>query len=103
LPSGGSDSKESACNAGDPGSIPEPGRFPWRREWQPTPVFSPGEFHGQSSLVGHSPWGGNESGTTEQLTLTYLLLTQGVWVHSLVVEIIVPPASEPKNQNIKQK
>ena len=53
--------------------------------------------------MGHSPWGGNESGTTEQLTLTYLLLTQGVWVHSLVVEIIVPPASEPKNQNIKQK
>ena len=30
---------------------------PWRRKWQPTPVFLPGEFHGQRSLVGYSPWG----------------------------------------------
>ena len=30
---------------------------PRRREWQPTPVFLPGEFHGQRSLVGYSPWG----------------------------------------------
>ena len=29
----------------------------WRREWQPTPVFLPGEFHGQRSLVGYSPRG----------------------------------------------
>ena len=29
----------------------------WRREWLPTPVFLPGEFHGQRSLVGYSPWG----------------------------------------------
>jgi len=28
----------------------------WRRKWQPTPVFLPGEFHGQRSLVGYSPW-----------------------------------------------
>ena len=38
--------KESACNAGDPGSIPESGRCPWSRKWQPTPVFMPGEFPG---------------------------------------------------------
>ena len=44
---GGSDCKESACSAGDPGSIPGLGRFSWRREWQPTPVFLPGEFHKQ--------------------------------------------------------
>ena len=54
---GGSDGKESACNAGDPGSIPGSGRFPWRREWQPTLVFLPGEFYGHRSLVGYSPWG----------------------------------------------
>ena len=30
---------------------------PWRRKWQPTPVFLPGKFHEQSSLVGYSPWG----------------------------------------------
>jgi len=29
---------------------------PWRRAWQPTPVFLPGESHGQRSLVGYSPW-----------------------------------------------
>ena len=33
------------------------GKIPWRREWQPTQVFLPGEFHGQSGLVGYSPWG----------------------------------------------
>ena len=43
---GGSDGKESACHAGDSGSIPGLGRPPWRREWQPTPVFLPGNFHG---------------------------------------------------------
>ena len=29
---------------------------PWSRKWQPSPVFLPGEFHGQRSLVGYSPW-----------------------------------------------
>ena len=33
------------------------GKIPWRREWQPTPVFLSGEFHGQRSLVSYSPWG----------------------------------------------
>ena len=45
---------------------------PWRRKWQPTPVSLPGKSHGQRSLVGCSPWGRKESGTTERLTLTYL-------------------------------
>ena len=45
----------------------------WRRKWQPTPVFSPGEFHGQRSLVGYSPWGQKESYTTEWLTHTNCL------------------------------
>ena len=53
---GGSDGKESACNAGDPGSIPGPGRSPGKGLWQPTPVFLPGESHGQRSLAGYSPW-----------------------------------------------
>ena len=43
----------------------------WRRKWQPTPVFLPGEFHGQRSLVGYSPWGRKESDTTERLTRTH--------------------------------
>ena len=33
------------------------GKIPWRRKWQPAPVFLPGESHGQRSLVGYSPWG----------------------------------------------
>ena len=41
--------------------------MPWRRKWQPTPVFSPGESHGQRSLVGYSPWGHKELDRTEQL------------------------------------
>ena len=97
--------KESACNAGNSGSIPglerSPGegidypiqhswaslvaqtvknppamreiqvRFlgwedlPWRRAWQPTSVFLPGESHGQRSLVGYSPWGHKQSEMTE--------------------------------------
>ena len=41
------------------------GKIPWRRKWQPTPVFLPGEFHGQRGLVGYSPWGHKESDMTE--------------------------------------
>ena len=41
------------------------GKIPWRRKWQPTPVFLPGEFHGQRSLAAYSPWYHKESDTTE--------------------------------------
>ena len=51
---------------------------------QPTPVSLPGKFHGQSSLVGCSPWGHKESGMTEQLTLTYLQLIYNVVLLSSV-------------------
>ena len=37
----------------------------WRRKWQPTPVFLPGESQGWGSLVGCRPWGHTESDTTE--------------------------------------
>ena len=54
--------EESACNARfDPWGR----KIPWRREWQPTPVFLPEEFHGQMSLVGNSLWGYKESDITE--------------------------------------
>ena len=61
---GGSAGKESACNVEDLGSIPGLGRFPWRSERLPTPVFWPGEFHG---LCG--PRGCQVSDTTEGLAL----------------------------------
>ena len=63
----GSDGKEPACNAG---FDPRVQKIPWRREWLPTPVFLPGEFHGQRSLVGYSPQGHKKSDTTELLTLS---------------------------------
>ena len=61
---GGSDGKESACNAEDLDSIPGLERSLEKGIRLPTPVFSPGEFHGQKSLVGYSPWGCKESDTT---------------------------------------
>ena len=41
------------------------GKIPWRREWQPIPVFLPRESYGQRSLADYSPWGHKESDTTE--------------------------------------
>ena len=45
----------------------------WRRQWHPTPVLLPGKSHGQRSLVSCSPWGCEESDTTEQLHLHFSL------------------------------
>ena len=50
---------------GRPGFYPWVGKIPWRRKWQSTPVLLPGESHGGRSLVGYSPWGREESDTTE--------------------------------------
>ena len=68
---GGSDCKESACQCRRPRFHPWVRTIPWRRKWQPTPVFLPEEFHGQRSLAGYSPQGHKESDTTEWLTLDY--------------------------------
>ena len=43
---------------------------PLEKEWQPTPVLLPGEFHGQRRLAGYCPWGCKELDTTERLTLS---------------------------------
>ena len=45
--------------------------FFWRRKWQPTPVFLPGESHGQRALVGYGLWGCKELDMTQKLTHTY--------------------------------
>ena len=44
------------------GFNPWVGKFLWRREWQSTPVFLPGESHGQRNLAGYSPWGSQRVG-----------------------------------------
>ena len=55
-------------------------KIPWKREWLPTPVFLPGESHGQKSLVGYSQWGHKELDMTERLS-THLSLSiqRNVW------------------------
>ena len=75
------------------GFDPWVGNIPWSRKWQPTPVFLPGKFHGQRSLVGYSPWNHKESHTTEHHTCIYYILViqwlrihlpmQEMWVRSL--------------------
>ena len=51
----------------------------WRRKWQPTPVFLPGESHGQRGLVSYSLWGCKESDTTKQLTHTHRWVFKTLW------------------------
>ena len=67
---GGSDGKSSAYSEGLNFWVR---KISWRRKWQPTPVFLPGESHGWSSLVGYSPWGRKESDTTERLHFHFSL------------------------------
>ena len=75
-----SDGKESACNAADLGSI-SGWVDPWRRERLLTPVFLPGEFQGQRSLVGYDPQGRKELDMSEQLN------TQVPWVADFLMTL----------------
>ena len=54
--------EESACQCRRHRFHPCPGKIPWRRKWQPTPVFLPRKSHGQRSLAGCSPWGHKKGG-----------------------------------------
>ena len=62
---GGSDGKESACNVGDLGSIPEMGRPPGGGHGKPLQYSSLENPHGKRSLAGYSPWGRKELDMTE--------------------------------------
>ena len=63
-------------------------KIPWRRACQPSPVFLPGEFHGQRSPAGYSPWGRKESDTTEvAYDNTYLYMYSKTLNHS-IAEIV---------------
>ena len=54
-----------------PGFDPWIRKIPWRRKWQPTPIFLPGESPGQRKLAGYSPWDHTDLGRTERLTLWF--------------------------------
>ena len=73
---GGSAGKEPICQCSRLGFDHWVGKVPWRRAWLPTPVFLPGESHGQRSLAGYTPRRRKESDTTERLS-TWLCRQQG--------------------------
>ena len=54
---GGSVVKNLPADVGDTGLIPWPGKIPWRRKWQPIPIFLPGKSLRPRNVVGYSPWG----------------------------------------------
>ena len=71
---GGASGKESACQCRRHkrcGFNPRARKIPWNRKWQPAPVFLPGKFNGQRSLVGYYPWGCKESDMTENTYLSH--------------------------------
>ena len=61
--------KESACKCTRCGFDPWVRKIPWRRKWQPTPVFLPEKSRGQRSLADYSTKGHRESDTTERLSM----------------------------------
>ena len=68
------------------------GKIPWRRKWQPTPVFLPGESHGWRSLVSYSPRGLKESDTNEQLNFQFLTFDYNVIYNEIIIQpTIMPP------------
>ena len=113
---GSSAGKESACNAGDSGSIPgtvknpvqcgKPGFDSWveslgwedpRKEWLSTPVFLSGQFHGERSLGGYSPWGRKELDMTEQLSLSIIKNT------CMLLLILYLEGSDSLNEYIRKE
>ena len=64
-------------------------KIPWKRAWQPTPVFLPGESHGQRSLTGYSPWGCKELDTTAVTQHARTLLV-GMKTYTITLENIYP-------------
>ena len=63
--------KEICLQCRRPGFDPWVRKIPWRREWQPSPVFLPGESQGQRILEGYGPQGCKESDMTEQLSTLF--------------------------------
>ena len=65
-------------------------KIPWRREWQPSPVFLPGEFHGQRHLSSCSPWSCKELDTVKQLTLSLFCFSSAleIQVHELTLKVM---------------
>ena len=92
---GGSGVKNSPCQCRRHkrrGFDPWVKKIPYRRTWQPTPVFLPGKFHGQRSLAGYSPWVGKESDTTEGLSMHTQELNGCTPYGPAIVLLVIPLA-----------
>ena len=90
--------KHPPANEGDirdAGLIPGWGRIPWRRKWQPTPVFLLGESHGQRSLANYSPWGCKESDMTKKLSLSYFYMEKEMATRSNILAWESPWTEKP--------
>ena len=86
----GSDGKESACNAGNLGSIPGLGRSPGGGHGNPLQYSCLENPHGQRSLAGYGPWGHKELDMTERLS-THILVNMIIKDMLLINEEIIPP------------
>ena len=78
---GGASGQELACQYRrhkGRGFNPWVKKIPWRRAWQPTPVFLPGESHRQKSLTGYSPLGHKESDMTEVILHEYMYIRERI-------------------------
>ena len=77
------------------------GKTPWRRDWQSTPVFLPGESHGQRSLGGYSPWGLKESDANEHLSSSCRYLTLfSLPVPTLCPRVLLRPCNGPASSSL---
>ena len=77
--------EESTCQCRGPRFYPWVGKIPWRRKWQPTPVFLPGKSNRQRSLAGYSPWGVERvrHDLATKPPLQVIFMTQGSNLHLL--------------------
>ena len=85
---GGSDDKESACNAGDPGSIRGSGRFPWRRKWQP-------KYSCLENSMDRGTWWATVHGVTKELAATERLTLRALLFSLSYLFMILIPAVAP--------
>ena len=70
---------------------------PWRRKWQPTPVFLNGKSHGWRSLAGYSPWGHKESDTTERLHFN------SSWKRYNIKDVVITCINKCSTKNIRKR
>ena len=71
-------------------------KIPWRREWPPTPLLLPGDFHGQRRLAGYSAWSHKETDLTEELTLS-LFSKRMLKKKIIILDIMISHSNEAEN------